>query len=87
MFLSIHHKKYLPLIKLNLNYPPFIARRQKFKGHSIPVQFFPSPWKPILHVQLYDPSVFVQFAFMSHSLVDFSKHSSISAIADLKLLL
>ena len=62
-----------------------MAKRQKFKGHSIPVQFFPSPWKPILHVQLYDPSVLVQFAFMSLLLVDFSKHSSISAIVDLKL--
>ena len=39
----------------------------------------------MLHVQLYDLFVFVQFAFSSHSLVDFSVHSSISPIADLKL--
>ena len=40
----------------------------------MPVQLFPSPMKSLLHVQLYDSSVFVQFAFMSHSLADSTGH-------------
>jgi DNA repair protein RadC len=46
--------------------------------YSIPVQFFPSPEKPLSHWQLYEPGVLVQFVLISHVLVDFSEHSSMS---------
>jgi hypothetical protein len=46
--------------------------------YSIPVQFFPSPEKPLPQWQLYEPGVFVQFALMLQSFVDSLEHSSMS---------
>ena len=41
------------------------------------LQFFPSPWKPGLHVQLYEPSVLLQTASALQLCVSVA-HSSMS---------
>ena len=47
----------------------------------IPWQVTPFPWKPVLHVQLKDPLVFIQLAFTSQLCVP-KIHSSISMIKE-----
>lgn len=44
---------------------------------NVPSQVAPSPVNPCLQVQLYEPSLLVQLAFLSHGL-DSAEHSSIS---------
>ena len=57
--------------------------RQHKSGHQIriiiilPVQLYPSPLKPLSHSHVYEPSVFVQMAFLSHLCLP-SMHSSLS---------
>ena len=57
--------------------------RQHKSGHQIriiiilPVQLYPSPLKPLSHSHVYEPSVFVQMAFLSHLCLP-SIHSSLS---------
>jgi hypothetical protein len=46
-----------------------------------PTHADPSGTKPVLHVQVYDPGVFVQIALMSHGLT-LALHSSTSEIND-----
>ena len=53
--------------------------------YSIPVQFFPSPEKPLPHWQLYEPGVLVQFALMLQSFVDSLEHSSISGNEEIRI--
>ena len=55
----------------------FIAYRAN-DTYDIPVQFFPSPWYPSRHLQVYDPLVLLQEAFEWHPFVSVLKHSSIS---------
>ena len=50
--------------------------------YPVPVQFFPSPRKPLLHSHLYDPGVLVQLACTLHSFLSSSEHSSLSAMTD-----
>ena len=53
--------------------------------YSIPVQFSPSPEKPLSHWQLYEPGVLVQFALILHSFVDSLEHSSISGNKEIRI--
>ena len=43
----------------------------------LPVQLYPSPLKPLSHSHVYEPSAFVQMAFLSHLCLP-SIHSSLS---------
>ena len=41
----------------------FLELFERFKAFHIPEQSLPSPVKPAIHLQLYEPTVFVQLAF------------------------
>ena len=51
----------------------------RYPGTYIPSQSVPFPVNPCLQVQLKDPSLLVQSAFLSHGL-ESAEHSSISAV-------
>ena len=55
----------MPFNKIKVNKPNLL----------LPVQCVPFPLYPLLQEQLYDPGVFVQYAFVSHGEVE---HSLIS---------
>ena len=61
-----------------------ILKKNSTNDHPLPVHVKPFPVKPLLHEQLYDPIVFVQFALESqllspaHSLTSVSEKVKIS---------